>query len=208
MTNISKENMSREVINKVVNKVGEFHPLEAEFQEVIDENFDDLLCPGDHLKDHGHDRQMPKIYTSYYSNPYLREISQDELVRISISLYPPKGWMEKGKLHYYPLCPSPEIFKHVKSTGDQKTYVKELLDHLNQFDARFVYDALMEMSGGKPVVLLCYERPQPTVGNYIYCHRQIVSQWFGANLGIVVPELTRKHVSDLLRKSDEEISLF
>lgn len=190
--------MSGETINKVVNKVGEFHPLETEFQEVIDENFDDMLCP----VDHGHDRQMPKIYTSYYSNPYLREISQDELVRISISLYPPKGWMEKGKLHYYPLCPSLEIFKHVKSTGDHMTYVKELLDHLNQFDARFVYDALMEMSGGKPVVLLCYESPIPTVSNYIYCHRQIVSQWFGANLGIVVPELTEKHVQDLM-KSDE-----
>lgn len=193
----TEENMSGETINKVVNKVKEFHPLETEFQEVIDENFNDLLCPID----------MPKIYTSYYSAPHLREL-RGKVTCISISLYPPKGWVEKGGLHYYPLCPSPEIFEHVKSTGDHKTYVKELLEHLNQFDARFVYDALMEMSGGKPVILLCYERPQPTVGDYIYCHRQIVSQWFGANLGIVVPELTQKHVSDLLRKFDGEESLF
>lgn len=148
----------------------------------------------------------PNIYTSYYSNPYLRKLSHGEVVKISISLYPPKGWTEKGGLQYFPLCPSKEIFEHVKSTGDHKTYAKELIEHLNQFDAKFVYDALMEMSNGKPVVLLCYEKPIPTVGNYIYCHRQIVSQWLGANLGIVVPELTEKHVQDLM-KSDEP-SLF
>ena len=148
----------------------------------------------------------PKIYTSYYSAPHLRKLSHGEVVKISISLYPPKGWTEKGRLQYFPLCPSKEIFEHVTSTGDHTTYAKELLEHLNQFDARFVYDALMEMSSGKPVVLLCYERPIPTVGDYIYCHRQIVSQWLGANLGIVVPELTEKHVQDLM-KSDEP-SLF
>lgn len=197
--------MSKETINKVINKVNEFHPLEAEFQEVIDDDFNDLLCPVDNLKDHGHD-QIPKIYTSYYSNPYLREISQNELVRISISLYPPKGWTEKGGLHYYPLCPSKEIFEHVKSTGDHKTYRQALLDQLSKLDPHQVVKDLINMSGGKPVVLLCYESPIPTVGDYIFCHRTVVGQWLSSNLGIIVPELTQKHVQNLI-KSDET-SLF
>lgn len=143
-------------------------------------------------------KSLPQIYTSYYSNPHLRELSHGEVAKISISLYPPKGWVENGGLHYFPLCPTEDMFKHVKRTGDKDVYVKELLEYLNKFDARFVYDALMEMSGGKPVVLLCYEKP--TTG--IYCHRQVVSKWIVDNLGIDVPELTKKHVQNLI-KSDE-----
>ena len=152
---------------------------------------------------------VPRIYTSYYSSPILRQFSHGEVSKISISIHPPKGWVEKGGLHYPPLCPSERIFWDVKTTGDKKKYVEELLQQFNRLDPNKVLSDLFKMSGGKPVILLCYESPQPTVGNNnIFCHRTVVSGWLGSKTGLIIPELTQRHVSDLLQKSDGEESLF
>lgn len=144
------------------------------------------------------------IYTSYYSSPVLRKISPEELIPVSISLYPPKGWTGH---HYLPLCPEKDIFREVKSTGNHQTYVRHLLDQLDHLDPAHVLDDLRNMSGGKPVVLLCFEKERPTVGNDIFCHRTVVGQWLSSKLGIVVPELTERNFT-CTNQTTDEIPLF
>lgn len=148
------------------------------------------------------------IYTSYYSSPILRKFPSDEIVPVSISLYPPKNWTGH---HYLPLCPSSEIFREVKSTGNHRTYVRQLLEQFEKLDPAHVLHELEHMSGGKPVVLLCFEKPKPTVGDdNIYCHRQVVARWLSSKLGIVVPELTEFTCEGCTceNRTSDEIPLF
>ena len=134
------------------------------------------------------------IYTSYYSSPVLRKISPEELIPVSISLYPPKGWTGH---HYLPLCPEKDIFREVKSTGNHQTYVRQLLDQLDHLDPAHVLNDLRNMSRGKPVVLLCFEKFENQ------CHRNVVKQWFNNN-GIHVEELSNNNYIQF----DDSIPLF
>ena len=56
---------------------------------------------------------------------------------------------------------------------------------LNGLDPFKTYKELEQVSDGKNIVLLCYEREGE------FCHRQIVAEWFNRTLKIEVKELGR-----------------
>lgn len=107
------------------------------------------------------------IYTSYFAK--LRNIPKD-VVPIAICKYPPKWY--RG-LTYKALAP-PEYLLHAWKGGavTEKDYIRVyktyVLDNLNP---QAVIDELIQMPGGRDVVLLCYEK----IGDF--CHRHLVAEW-------------------------------
>lgn len=121
-----------------------------------------------------------KIYTSYYA---MAKNIPDGIVKVSISLYPIRfGNFKNYKL----LAPSESIFMDYKSgrigeDGYIRRYKEEILKPL---DINKVISDLLEISNGKDVVLLCYEKDK-------FCHRHIDSTWFNEN-GIECQEWHKK----------------
>lgn len=118
------------------------------------------------------------IYTSFYDN--VENIPED-IVKISIA-----GWCpdDYTGLQYKVLAPKWSFFEKwkYKKEGFEDCYQNndyyienfyELV--LNKLNPKKVYKRLMELSGGKDVVLLCYETPE------LFCHRHLVQKWFNDN---------------------------
>lgn len=110
-----------------------------------------------------------KLSNSYFAN--WRKFNK-EAVPISIALNPPVGF--KGKC--YPLlAPSIEMlskWKHGEINEEQYAKIyREYLDTLNKEEVR---KDLEEMSEGRDVILLCFEKQ----GNF--CHRYIAEEWLNS----------------------------
>ncbi|MDP3761519.1 MAG: DUF488 family protein [Ramlibacter sp.] len=102
--------------------------------------------------------------------------------RISIARYAPRN-VPAGFRIYRPLAPGPWF-----NSVDERRYRELYLRQLAQLDARAVVEELEALAGaGVEPVLLCYERPPFTATNW--CHRRMVSEWFGRELGVDVPEV-------------------
>ncbi len=112
-----------------------------------------------------------RIWTSYFA--VLSRIPP-EIVPISITRYPPKGW--KG-LEYKTLAPPWSLVKAIKETGDTEKYVKDYLTYvIGPLDRAKVLSELETLVGRAPeIVLVCYEKPSD------FCHRHIVAEWLGAS---------------------------
>lgn len=105
------------------------------------------------------------LYTSYFAN--WRNFK--ELVQVSISLKPPNGY--KG-LGYKKLAPSSSILFEYKTSPDEVRYYERFTrEILSNMDPHKIVKELMNLSLGKDVVLLCYEKPTD------FCHRHIVANW-------------------------------
>ena len=106
------------------------------------------------------------IYTSYYGN--LRNISKN-IFRIAISRTSP---IDQLAPTYKDLMPTLEDLFKYRATNDwavyESNYKADVLSKLNPDD---VVKDLYDLSGGRDVVLLCYEKPPR------FCHRQIVAKW-------------------------------
>lgn len=107
-----------------------------------------------------------KIYTSYFSN--LTNIP-DNVIPITICGKVPKGYVGED---FKKLAPKYEFWHEWTINHDDSYYVKhfqaEVLDIL---DVDGVVKRLSEISGGKDVVLICYESPEK------FCHRHLVADW-------------------------------
>ena len=110
------------------------------------------------------------IFTSYFAR--LSKLPPD-MVPISISMKAPDQYTG---LQYKKLAPKYQFFKQWKRTRDDAYYI-QCFEHevLAKLDASPVVEELTALSGGKPFVLLCYERPED------FCHRHIVAGWFQKN---------------------------
>lgn len=114
--------------------------------------------------------------TSYFGN--LRNLE----VPLSISLYPPK-WYPGPQLKM--LAPPRELLLETKAGKvSEEEYARVFNEHLRQFDAREVYDAIVE-EYGDDVTLLCFEKPGD------FCHRRLVAAWFEEALGVEVAEWSK-----------------
>lgn len=107
-----------------------------------------------------------KIYTSYFA---IISYLPSDLVPIAICGKSPEWYVG---LEYKKLAPKYKFFMEWKKTKDNDFYVKhfntEVLDYLN---ADEIVKELEQMSDGKDVVLLCYEKPDE------FCHRHLVAEW-------------------------------
>lgn len=106
------------------------------------------------------------IYTSYYGN--LRNIPKN-IFRIAISRTSP---IDQLAPTYKYLMPTLEDLFAYRTNHDAGLYTNNyranVLFKLNPDD---VVKDLYDLSDGRDVVLLCYERPSE------FCHRHIVAKW-------------------------------
>lgn len=119
-----------------------------------------------------------RVFTSYFAR--LKAVEAAGLVPVSICLKPP-DWYHG--LQYKKLAPTWGCLSDYKKDGDEKKYIrryaKETLHGLALGD---VLMELWQLSGGRSVALLCYERPEQ------FCHRHVFVDWandWAANLKIV-----------------------
>lgn len=127
------------------------------------------------------DEKGMNIYTSYFAN--FRRFPSD-IVQISISRIPPKGYMG---FEYKRLAPSYELLQHWKRNHDEDFYIQRFnSETLGSLSAQNVYNELERLSGGKDCVLLCYEKPED------FCHRHLVAEWLSSELGLKIEELKNK----------------
>lgn len=63
-----------------------------------------------------------------------------------------------------------------KKNHDNNYYIEHFdSEVLNLLDAKTIYEELSKMSGGKDIVLICYEKPSD------FCHRHLVAKWLAKN---------------------------
>lgn len=116
-----------------------------------------------------------KIYTSYFANYR----SFKDLVPIAISRSVPPGYTG---LRFIDLAPSWDILNKYKSTGDEISYKAEYRKQLARISPQQVLNHLNSMSGGRDVVLLCFEKKGA------FCHRYTAAEYLEID-GILIEEL-------------------
>lgn len=108
-----------------------------------------------------------KIYTSYFSN---HKNFPPDAAYITIARGQPLG-------NFMPrleeLTPSWNIIDRYHEDWDEEAYKVEFWKQLDALDFDAVMRRLKTMSGGKDVVLVCWE------GKDRFCHRHLVAEWFG-----------------------------
>lgn len=106
------------------------------------------------------------IYTSYFAKA---NKLPENIVPISISAKPPKGY--KG-LQYKKLAPTYQILMDWKASGNADEYIEAYDEEVLccHKPAKVVVE-LMQLSEGKDVALLCFEKPED------FCHRHLVAEW-------------------------------
>ena len=110
-----------------------------------------------------------RVYTSYYAK--LSKIPES-FYPIAISCTVPDGI---NIPRYVSLAPPYSILSRYKEDKDSTAYEVEYRETvLSHLEKDKVLRQLERMSGGKDVVLMCYERSDS------FCHRHIVASWIGA----------------------------
>lgn len=118
-----------------------------------------------------------KIYTSYFGN--IKKLIQAGITPIGISQYPPIWFggvsMKELAPHSYMLSSTigPEEYKRLFKT--------KILACLKR---NVVVKKIEQISGGKDVALICFEKEPET------CHRSLVAEWLNEG-GIKVEEYYR-----------------
>ncbi len=105
-----------------------------------------------------------KIYTSYLAK--LRQIEELGFQPIGIATSPPK-WAQ------IPHCKkvAPHFWMLKLKESDYNHHYNIILSKLNQ---AAILKELQELSGGKDIVLLCFEKDP------LKCHRTMVANWLNA----------------------------
>lgn len=110
------------------------------------------------------------IYTSYFAK--LRKIPSN-IISIAISAKSPDWY--KG-LEYKKLAPKYDFFIEWKKNHDNDYYIKCFNEQiLNKLNPKEVVECLYQLSDGKDIVLICYEKPGD------FCHRHLVADWLNKN---------------------------
>lgn len=110
------------------------------------------------------------IYTSYFAN--IKRLSG--IVPISIARITPKYLTMETYLNLAPTMP----MLHMPIDKYLVKYA-EILAKLDPID---VLNDLEKLADGKPLALLCYEKPNE------FCHRQLVSKWLNKSLNLDIEE--------------------
>jgi uncharacterized protein YeaO (DUF488 family) len=119
-----------------------------------------------------------KIHSSYHAN--YRKIPED-MVMINIAQYPPRFY---NGLSYRKFSPSRELLGQIKS--DEITFSefkKSFQKSMGGLSLDEIKRDLENLSGGKDIVLLCFEKEENN------CHRKIVLAFLKKNGFDVAGEL-------------------
>ena len=113
---------------------------------------------------------IPKICTTYFA-----KIGQlpDSIVPLSICGRVP-DWYHGAQFKV--LAPKWWFFQEWKKNHDNAFYLKHFdAEVLGPLDAADIVRRLVELSGGKDMALVCYEKPGD------FCHRHHVAEWLTEN---------------------------
>ena len=99
---------------------------------------------------------------------------------------------------YRDLAPRREILR-MPYLVYRDVYFREILGPL---DPKQVVEDLQRLAGEDEPVVQCFERPPFNDDNW--CHRQMVAEWFGDRLGLVVPEIDSTAPSDSPEQEGEQ----
>jgi hypothetical protein len=130
-----------------------------------------------------------RIYTSYFGN--LRALGKEGLFSISIARYTPK-WFTGAR--YLDVAPTPFM---LSSACTQSMYVTRYEDILKSLKPDNVIRQIEQMSGGRDVALLCFEKPGE------FCHRHMLADWLNKNTSYNVEEWQPE-----ARNEAQQLSLF
>ena len=108
------------------------------------------------------------IYTSYFGN--LRNIPKN-IFRIAISRTSPIWNKHRPPTYNYLVPTQMDLFAY-RVDNDAGVYANNYRENvLSKLNPDDVVKDLYDLSNGRDVVLLCYEKPPR------FCHRQIVAKW-------------------------------
>lgn len=116
-----------------------------------------------------------KVYTSYFAKA--KALKGKGIVPIGISVYPPK-WFDGPNIHF--LAPLRMMLSdEVKNEEYIKLYKEKILEKV---DLKFLGKRLLELSGGRDVALLCFEKPGD------FCHRHLLADYITEKTGVEIIE--------------------
>lgn len=118
-----------------------------------------------------------EIYTSHWRSPILEDV---EAQIVSISRGQPRWPLPFRYRRLRELAPNNETW----SQQDRESFEAAYLCQLGDYGIEQVLAHLERVAGGRPTVLLCWERPTDA-----HCHRWTLAQWIEEKAGIVIPEL-------------------
>ncbi len=127
---------------------------------------------------------LPRLYTSRWSN---RDLGKLDAQMVAISRGVPRWPLRFRCRRLLDLAPSSEEFGQPEEEFD-----KAYLSRMDGMGAHAILDALEVVSGGKAVVMLCFEN----VLKDERCHRRLLAGFLEARAGIEVPELERGMLDD------------
>lgn len=117
---------------------------------------------------------IPRIYTSYWAKT--NALRKAGIVPIGISVGPPK-WYDGFSMFNL----APHRWMLSKSCSHDR-YILEFANILLALDPHDTLAQILKFGNGKPVALLCWEKPGD------FCHRHIVAKWFNQHLDLNVRE--------------------
>ena len=109
----------------------------------------------------------PELYTSFWSNPLLGDV---DATKVSVSRGQPRYKLPFRYRMAPELAPSREAFAITDEDEFGKVYRRQL-DELGIDAILGKLSAISTRDGGRPLILLCYERPGE------FCHRQVLRDW-------------------------------
>jgi len=113
-----------------------------------------------------------KIYTGNFGNE--KKYRAAGMQPVSIARF--NRWFSGPKI--MDLAPTPDMLHMTEK--EYTPLFDKILDKLSPAE---ILERLEKLSGGKDIVLLCYEK----VGEF--CHRHLVADWLTKSLGIEIKEL-------------------
>lgn len=106
------------------------------------------------------------LYTSYFAKT--ARLPQN-IIPISISLWPPKNWTGKTLPK---LAPTREILTAYKQDADWAAYTQRYNTQiLAKYRPEQIVQEIIALSDGRDAALICFEKDP------IQCHRTLVAQW-------------------------------
>ena len=120
---------------------------------------------------------MIEVYTSHWRSPLLADV---DATIIGISRGEPRWSLPYRYRRLRDLAPSDETWAHDDTDEFEKAYVRQL----EQIGAGQILERIAAVAGGRPAVLLCWERPHEE-----FCHRWTLAAFLRGQTGLVVAEL-------------------
>lgn len=101
-------------------------------------------------------------------------------------------WAPKGLVGTLPYLEelAPKGMRHVEDPGEFRRLYRERLDSFGVDHIRSRLLEAYEGCGRRPLLLLCFEKPEDIAAGKTFCHRHTFAEWWEEQTGESVPERT------------------